>query len=293
MINKISFIVASVNRDKQLENCIASIEKAHKYKPDIPLEVLVVIQRAQKKNIKISCPEIISFYYIGQIGLSVARNFAITKSSGDYLVFLDDDAAVSENFIEILSQKILSYPGTTAFCGRLIDCKQNIPFSTLFYNEKPKILRRVDFQYFMGSAHVLSAKAIQKIGVYDERFGVGAKYCGSEETDIFFRLKAKGEQVIYLPELVFFHPIPETPADYVYKYAYAIGAMLTKSCINDKGHLFTYCYIILKRLAKAAIRMLQKLIFRGIYLEKDKKCHYASLIKGTFRGVSDFIAQEL
>lgn len=293
MTNKISFIIATIDRDQQLESCIASIEKAHKYKLDIPVEVLVVIQGRQKKDIKVTCPEIIDFYYIDEIGLSVARNFAIKKSSGDYFVFLDDDAQVSENFIEILSQRILLYNDLNAFCGRLIDSKQKIPFSTLFYNEKVKKLRRLDFQYFMGSAHVLSAKVIKKIGGYDQRFGVGGKYCGSEETDIFFRLKAAGEQVIYLPELVFFHPIPVTPEGYVYKYAYAVAAMLTKNCVDDKSHLAIYCYIILQRLIKAGIRILQKLIFRGIYLEKDRKYHYGSLVKGTFRGIGDFITQEL
>lgn len=291
---KISFIVASVDRDESLQKCIFSIERAHDYKQDIPIEVLVVIQKAkQKKNIQIRYSQIVTFYYINELGLSVARNFAIKNSSGDYLVFLDDDAEVSENFIETLSQKTLLYNHINAFCGRLIDANQDIPFSTLFYNEKVKKLRRLDFQYFMGSAHVLSAKIIKKIGGYDEHFGVGGKYCGSEETDIFFRLKSAGEQVIYLPELVFFHPIPVTPPGYVYKYAYAIAAILTKSCINDKKHVVIYCYIVLQRLTKAIIRILQKLIFKGAYLEKDRKYHYSSLVKGTFKGIRDFIAQEL
>lgn len=292
MTNKISFIIASIDRDEQLQSCITSIEKAHKYASDIPIEILVVIQNKQKKNMKIVYPEITTLYYIGRTGLSVARNFAIKNSSGDYLVFLDDDAAVNENFIETLSKKVLLY-NINAFCGRLIDAGKDTPFSTLFYNEKIKKLKRLDFQYFMGSAHILSSRVIKKIGCYDERFGVGGKYCGSEETDIFFRLKAAGEQIIYLPDLVFFHPIPATPPGYVYKYAYAIAAMLTKNCINDKSHLVVYCYIVLQRLTKAGIRIFQKSLFKGVYLEKDRKYHYSSLVKGTFRGISDFITQEL
>lgn len=290
---KFSFIIASVDRDEQLQYCIASIENAHQYKPNIPIEVLVVIQSREKKDIKVTYPEVINFYYIDGTGLSAARNFAIDKSSGDYLIFLDDDASVSENFIAVLYQSVLLYRNINAFCGRLIDSKQDIPFSTLFYNEKPKILRRVDFQYFMGSGHVLSANIIRKIGGYDERFGVGAKFCGSEESDIFFRLKAAGECVLYLPELVFFHPIPDNPPEYVYKYSYAIAAMLTKNCLADKRHLMIYFYLILKRVTKAVIRIMQKVIFRGAYLEKDNKYHYGTLIKGTFRGISDFISQEL
>jgi glycosyltransferase involved in cell wall biosynthesis len=290
---KISFIIASVDRDEQLQCCITSIEKAHQYAPDILIEILVVIQNKQKKNLKVSYPHITSLYYIDQRGLSVARNFAIKNSTGDYLVFLDDDAAVSENFIEVLSAKVLLYKNVNAFCGRLIDSKQDIPFSTLFYSEELKKLGWVDYQYFMGSAHVLSASILKHIGCYDERFGVGARYYGSEESDIFFRLKAAGEQVFYLPELVFFHPIPDNPPDYVYKYAYAIAAMLIKNCMNDKKHMIIYCYLVLQRLAKACVRIMQMLILKGVYVEKDKKYHYGSLVKGTLRGINDFITQEL
>jgi hypothetical protein len=47
----------------------------------------------------------------------------------------------------------------------------------------------------------------------------------------------------------------------------------------------------MKRLAKAWVRILQKLIFKGVYLEKDKRYHYGSVIDGTFKGIRDFIAQ--
>lgn len=292
--HKISFIIASVDRSQELQQCIASIEKAHEYKQDIPIEILVVIQKAkQKKDIRVRHPEIITFYYIDKVGLSVARNYAIEKSKGDYLVFLDDDAAVNEDFIDVLSRKIIAYNKVNAFCGRLIDSVQNIPFSRLFYNNNVKKLRRFDYQYFMGSAHVLSKEVIKRIGCYDERFGVGSKYFGSEETDIFFRLKAAGEQVLYLPDLVFFHPLPTVPASYVFNYAYAMGAVLTKSCITDKAYSIIYCFIALQRIIKASIRILQKIFLRGVYYYKDERYHYGSVVQGTFNGIKDFIKGEL
>lgn len=287
---KISFIVASVDRDKELQECIASIEKAHKYKQDIPIEILVVVQKAkQKKDILIRYPEITTFYYIDKIGLSVARNFAITKSTGDYLIFLDDDAGVKEDFIDVLSRKVIEYNNVNAFCGRLTDPVRNIPFSVLFQNEKVRKLRRFDYQYFMGSAHILSRKIIEEIGCYDERFGVGSKYRGSEESDIFFRLKAANEQVVYLPDLNFYHPVIFPSPSYVYNYAYAFGAALTKNCIKDRGYFFLYCFIVLKMTAKAIIRLLQNFFLKGIYKEKDKRYHYSFVLKGTFEGIKDFI----
>lgn len=293
---KFSFIISSVDRYDDLKDCLASIERAYDYSNhNIDIEILVVFKGngVESKSVKSNYPYLVKFHTYEDIGLSGARNVGIKESSGDYLVFIDDDAKVKENFLRVLLDMTALYNKVNAFCGRLIDPIQNIPFSILFSGNSVRRLGRLDFQYFMGSAHVLSAKIIKKIGGYDERFGSGSKYYGSEETDVFFRLKAAGEQVIYFPELVFFHPIPVTPPGYVYKYFYAVAACLTKNCINDKRHLFIYFYLAVQTLAKALIRILQKLIFKGIYLEKDRKHHYNSAVKGIFRGVRDFIIQEL
>jgi len=290
---KISFIIASVDRNKQLGECIRSIEKAHEYSRDIPIEILVVIQKVKQKiEIPIHYPDFTFFFYIDKIGLSVARNFAIAKSSANYFVFLDDDAAVKEDFIYVFGKKIKEYSGINAFCGRLTDISRNIPFSVLFGDGDPKKLRRWNYQYFMGSGHVLGKEVIEKIGLYDERFGVGAKYYGSEESDIFFRLKADKEQVIYLPELNFYHPVISASSDYVYKYSYGFGAVLVKNCINDKAYFFVYCFIFLGRTVKVFIRILQKLILKGMYEEKDKKYHYSSVLRGMFKGLNDFVVKE-
>lgn len=292
---KISFVVASVDRDEQLQHCLSSIEKAHEYNKNTLIEVLVVIQKAKnKKDLLINYPQIITVYYIDKLGLSVARNFAIEKSRGDYLVFLDDDAMVKEDFIDVLSKSILKYPQAGAFCGRLLDLDKKTPFSVLFNNNKEKILRRLDYQYFMGSAHVLSRRVIEKIGGYDERFGVGAQYYrGGEETELFIRLKAANELVLYLPDLVFFHPIIYPSANYTINYGHAFGAMFTKNCFYDKPFCFVYIYILLRTITKMSIRLLQKKLFGGRYIELDERYQYGGWLKGVLMGIRDYIKNEL
>jgi GT2 family glycosyltransferase len=290
---KFSFIIASVDRYEDLKKCISSIENAYDHcNHEVGLEIFVTFKGKKGENKSVRCryPDLTKFFTYENIGLSGSRNVGIRESSGDYLVFIDDDAKVGEDFIRRLSDTISVHSKINAFCGRLFDQARDMPFSVLFGNNKVKRLSRLDFQYFMGSAHVLSRAAVKKAGFYDERFGSGAHFFGSEETDMFFRLKAAGEQVLYIPELVFFHPIPDNPPEYVYRYSYAIAAALTKHCIEDKKHAFIYAYIILKRLVKAWIRILQKTFIRGAYLQKDDKYHYGTLVKGTFRGMSDFIS---
>lgn len=293
---KFSFIISSVDRYDDLKDCLASIGKAYDYSNhDIDVEILVVFEAngVKNKSIESRYPHLVKFYTYEDVGLSGARNIGIRESSGEYLVFIDDDAKVKEDFLRVLSDRVSFYGGVNAFCGRLIDPVQNIPFSVLFSDNNVKRLGRLDFQYFMGSAHVLSRKVVKKIGYYDERFGSGSKFFGSEETDIFFRLKAANEQVLYLPDLIFYHPIPIAPPKYVYNYSCAIAACLTKNSINDIRHFLVYFFIALKLAGKASVRILQKMLLGGKYKQKDQRCHYGYVLRGMFAGMSRFIKEEL
>lgn len=289
---KISFIIASVDRDKELQHCIASIEEAHEHNPSIPIEILVIIQGAkQKKKILLRSPEITFFYYIDNMGLSVARNFAIDRSKGDYLVFIDDDASIKEDFLDILTKKTTEYNKINAFCGRILDTVGSVPFSPIFRNTIIKSLKRNDYQYFMGSAHVLSKGVFRKIGCYDERFGAGAKYYGSEESDMFFRLKHHGEKVIYLPELVFYHPINSSISELkCFNYSFAVGAMLTKQMFLDIKCLHSYLFIISIIVFKSSLRTVQTIFFPKSIESKNARYRYKTVLKGILMGVCNYIS---
>lgn len=291
---KYTFVIPSIGRVSALQNCTNSIEKAYECRGEAKtnIEILIIYESDREIDLQIKYPNLFSFYRFDKIGLSAARNCGINNSKGDFLIFIDDDAAVNQNFINILSEAIMANRNVSAFCGRIIDPIKKVPFSLLFCNNSTKKLQRLDYQYFMGSAHVLSREVIKNIGYYDERFGSGAKYFASEETDMFLRLMTAKEPVMYLPELIFFHPIPATPS-YVYKYAYAVGAVLTKHLINDKSHFITYCFIIFRISLISMARLMQKYIFRGIYLKKDEQYQYSSVLKGTFDGIRNFIANEM
>ncbi len=293
---KFSFIISSVDKYDDLKRCIESIGKAYDYyNNNIDVEILVVFKGAktEDKRVDTKYDNLVRFYTFDNIGLSEGRNIGIEKSSGDYLIFIDDDATVKDDFLKVLLNYIAKYSDINAFCGRIMDPAKKVPFFVLFENNSPKNLRRIDYQYFLGSAHILSRKAVDKIGFYDKRFGSGAKYFGAEESDMFFRLKAANEEVLYMPDLIFYHPIPAMSSRYMYNYSFANGAMLIKNCVHDKIHSFIYCFIFLRAISKASVRVLQKLILGGIYKEKDERCHYSSVVKGMFKGMRTFFSEDL
>jgi glycosyltransferase involved in cell wall biosynthesis len=288
--HKISIIIASVDRDEYLQRCLACIEKAYDYAKGINLEVLVIFQdKKEKSSIRTVNSELFSFYYLEKRGLSSARNFGIKKSAGEYLVFLDDDTVIREDFLSVLLKNILNNEGS-AYCCRDTDPEKRKLYSGRFSGEKSKFLNYCEYIYFLGYAHIIKRSSIKNLGLYDERFGLGAKYPAAEESDIFFRLKQRGEKVIYLPKLVVYHPVGnETSELKCFNYAYAISAMLVKQMCLDYRYAVLYLFIITKIILKSFFRTLQILFFPKNIEGKNKIYQYKSVLIGSLKGARDYI----
>lgn len=280
-----------MDRDKELQKCIAAVEKAYEYTKDVDIEVLVVFQdRKENKTIITNYPELITFYFLDKRGLSLARNFGIKKSTGDYFVFLDDDTIIQEDFISMLLKNI-SITGASAFCCRDTDSIKKKLYSGRFLEIKPKYLNHFKFIYFLGYAHVVKMSTMKKIGFYDERFGVGAEYGGAEESDIFFRIKQQNEKVAYLAELVVYHPIitSVTPENKRFNYYYATGAMLIKEMALDKTHFYIYLFIASEIIFKSSIRTLQTIFFPKRMEAKNLLWRPKAVLTGTLKGIWDYL----
>jgi glycosyltransferase involved in cell wall biosynthesis len=291
---KFSFIVPSVDSNgRLLQDCIDSIEKAYEHGKGFDIEILVVFQGAEdgRAAVKTRHAGLAVFYNIKEKGLARARNYAIGKNKGDFLIFLDDDARVREDFLEVLRAAVLEN-SAGAFCGRILEKDTGECYTACFEDIEKKDLRRKDFRYFMGSSHVLRRSAVEKTGFYDEKFGVGAKYPGAEESDMFFRMKSQNEKVLYIPELVFFHPISyRPPASKAFDYSYASGAMLTKQIIHDWKNSFVYIVIIAAIVFKSLIRAAQAAVFFKGSEHRNARFHYGAILKGVPMGIIEYVKE--
>lgn len=290
---KFSFIIATVDRDKELQSCINAIEKAYECVKSADIEITVVFQdRKENRTIKTNYPELITFYFLDKRGLSLARNFGIKKTTGEYLVFLDDDTIIQEDFIAMLLKNI-PVTGASAFCCRDIDPVKNRFYSGRFLKNNPKYLNHFKFVYFLGYAHIVKRSKMEKIGSYDERFGVGAKYGGAEESDIFFRLKHRNEKIVYLADLVVYHPIGSVTSERKrFNYYYATGAMLVKEMTLDKRHFYIYLFIIIEILFKSSLRTLQTIFFPKSIEAKNLIFRPRSVLTGMIKGIRDYMKED-
>ena len=290
---RFSLIITSLGKAGQLQSCIDSIERANRPGEGIETEMLVIFQGIKEGDCSISLrdPASCSLHYTDGRGLSSARNYAIERSRGDYLVFLDDDAEIKEDFPGVLARHC-SELDADAFCGRIIDKSTGSVYGQCFTDNNRKSLRMADFRYFMGSSHILKRDAIGKTGLYDERFGAGARYRGAEETDLFFRLKQKGLKVIYAPELVYYHPWIYSGSK-VFDYSYAVAAALTKQIFSGGRYIGISLAAMAGTLCKAFVRAMQDLFFSKNGTFKNFRFHYNLVLLGALKGIFDYSKDNL
>lgn len=286
---KFTIVVSTYNRSRVLTAAIQSILNQSYQDFEIIIsddasmdDTKAVVQGFKNKKIIYLCNK-------KKSGLSATRNSAIEKASGEYVIFMDDDAVLSDNFLETLNK--LTYESDAGiFCPKISDLKTGEPFTEFRSNSERKSLGFFEFNFFRGGAHIIKTDVLKKNGLFDEKFGVGATYHAAEESDYFFRLKKSGERILYCPELNVSHPKEEDPsADKVFNYSYGIAAMLMKHLISDIKHSHFYFVIIVRRVIISLLRTLQYDLFPEKIEAKNKVYKYRYFLKGTLCGIADYL----
>jgi len=290
---KVSFIIASINqRSNELEACISTIEQAYQSYVSVAIEIICIFQN--NTHIQLNSTQgsqHVVQYVIPEKGLSVARNCGIKKSTGTYLVFLDDDAGVQKDFLKVLHTAIQSNE-LDAVSGSIVDPITQECFSQCFVNSSPKYIQHREYKYFLGSSHVLKKSAIIEAGLYDTRFGVGGIFGGAEESDVLFRLLKRKGIVRYLPELVFYHPIVHTTAPQkIFSYSSSVGALFTKHMITDLRHWYIYFLLLSEILIKSIVRSGQMIVASETLKRKNDRFQYRAVLLGTLHGVGQYLRE--
>jgi GT2 family glycosyltransferase len=179
--------------------------------------------------------------------VSMARNRAIYPLDSDWLIFCDDDGYLDSEYLKKLLHEIQNHPGVEIFAGsiRRIDTGD-------FYSSRHAI--GGDMNHFwnskllMGSNFAIKRSVFEKLGKFDEKFGAGALYGSSEETDLAWNAYFHGVQLKYAPDLVVHHVPPfegELIPEMKKAYRYGVG----KSALIRKW-LFRGNWIVLMEAAE-------------------------------------------
>lgn len=237
---KISVAICTYNRERYLPQLFESIRKQ-----TIPREYfeLILINNNSPGNTKelfenfiAANPDIRSTYAdeFNQ-GLSFARNTAISKATYPLITFLDDDAFISENYLEEVIRTFETHPDMHALGGKIllhyesiIPAWENKYLNSLlgYFNKGDNSFWFTSRDYPRGSNMAFKTDVFKKIGGFDTNLGrIGKKMTGGEEKELFNRIYASKLNVFYSPDAIVYHcvPVERTTSSFIRKQAIGTG----------------------------------------------------------------------
>ncbi len=220
----ISIIVCTYNREIYLPKMLQSILDQN-CSPN-KFEVILVNNNSrdnteqickayQEKNKEIN----FNYYLEEKQGLSYARNRGLKEASGNYYVFVDDDAFLDANYVEELEKYLEDTPDMIGFGGKILpylECElpnwMSTYLSTLMsiIDLGKEVVLFGGKKYPIGANMGVSKSVVDKIGDFNEELGrSGDSMLGGEEKDFFFRIKQANIPIYYFPKMLVNHVIPK------------------------------------------------------------------------------------
>lgn len=221
---QLSIIICTYNREKYIKRCLNSFINQSLNKN---LWELLIVNNNSTDNTDFLITDFISanteintkYIIEKKQGLSVARNTGIKNANGKYIIFIDDDAFVIDQYLENIYQYVSKYTDEIAFGGKIkpyLECK--LPnwmskylsslMSTIDLGNHVKLFKKK--HYPIGANMGFSKSLIQKTGLFNEQLGrTGTSMLGGEEKDLFIRIRNHKIPIYYFPKMLVHHVIPE------------------------------------------------------------------------------------
>jgi GT2 family glycosyltransferase len=155
-----------------------------------------------------------------KLGLSNARNRALTEARGEYLLFMDDDETPDPNWLRAYEAAMITHQ-PDALGGRIDVFFEDGARPAWLQDELLGFLGKLDHgparwlteanTPIFGGNFGFRRSVFDKIGNFDSRLGrMGAANIGGEDVEMHRRLIAQGCRVRWVPEAVINHRI-QTP----------------------------------------------------------------------------------
>lgn len=235
----LSIIICTYNREKYVGETLLRLAN-NRYNGE--WELLLIDNNSTDstasicKTFAVQHPNVPFRYFVEtHQGLSHARNRGIKEAKGDWLVFLDDDAFVSENYLERLFQYIQEIPQMDAFGGRIYPLFEDGMTPSWLSKWSASWLSAIDKgdevciftnDYPIGANMGFSRKTANQCGLFNTDLGrSGKNLIGGEEKDYFNRIKALNATIYYLPNIAVEHCIPSsrTTDEYICRLGLGVG----------------------------------------------------------------------
>jgi GT2 family glycosyltransferase len=236
---KLSVIVATRNRAHAIAECLDSIAASLANAAPLDAEIVVVDNGSQDATSRTveqwatGCAFPVRLLVEPRAGLSVARNRALRTAQGELLVFTDDDCRLSKEYVTDLLRHDAADTEPVLRGGRVeLGDHTDLPITIRTTTARQRLNRRTNpathdciVGQISGCNMTMRRALVEKLGLFDERFGVGSTIESGEDSDYLFRAYLAGFTLEYVPDMTVFHyhGRKQKPVGYKLYRAYSIG----------------------------------------------------------------------
>lgn len=235
----LSIAICTYNRDAYLHDTLADL--AQQSVDFQSIEILVVNNNSNDDTVKVldeaqKLHPQLSLRIVNESnqGLSHARNRALSESSGKFVLFIDDDVYLSDDFVKNWISFLQNHDVSAAGGPIEVHFDDGQPkwfpmllSQMLGYHKPFKSIRQYpDSGYPHGGNMVVNRTIALELGGFDTRLGrAGKNLGGGEEKDFFNRLKSVRKDTYYNPTACLQHRIGKDrlTEEFIKKQANGIG----------------------------------------------------------------------
>lgn len=185
------------------------------------------------------------------VGLSHARNRGFTESSGDVVLFLDDDAIPDRGWLQEMLPPFED-PQVGLVTGRITsgtriltppgDCTRRVS------RDHPHWLEIAAFGGLGSGANMAIRKSTCGNRLpFDERLGSGAPFEQGEENFAFAKLTKQGIIAVHVPSAIVYHPEKELELRPFAARSFAYWLLLLEEFPKERGILIRYLWNRIRR----------------------------------------------
>ena len=211
---KTSVIIATHNRPDSLRQLVASLA------PELAsgARELIIAENGTPAPMQLGLEGApLKHLHEPRAGKCRIQNRAIAQTSGEILVFLDDDLVVTPGYLAAVEQFFDTHREFAAMKGRILPAEDpekkvgpmavylDLPIAD--HGEEVIEVRGV-----LGANMAFRSAAIRQVGPFDERLGPGAGG-HEEETEMSQRLRRAGFRIGYEPKALVYHEVDPARAN--------------------------------------------------------------------------------
>jgi len=212
----VSIIVLNYNGKKYLDGCFTSIARISY--PKDKYEVIMVDNGSSDGSIEYvrkKYPRVKIIALNKNCGFTGGNNLGVRLAKGDYVVFLNNDVVVDENWLIALVKVAMSYPDAIMTSKALFLDKSGIinhdgSKATLIgrgfcvnFGRKDRNSGDISDKFVVqpyGASMLVKKDIFEEIGAFDESY-----FASLEDLDLGLRAWLFGHKVIYVPTSIFHH----------------------------------------------------------------------------------------